>query len=968
MPPVYSPDSMLGQQVLAFRNSGWLRVSFTHVFEQATQNKPIKQLWVTSFAGSNGNIPPGVFRRFNVSAIPGAGVNSTTIRIPPDAAGQQSPEIINLLSEFGIVGHFEFNSEMGEIGVQWNNFVSIAVRQQFQFDLEIDSNHPFFESNGVIQIRVRSFWKGLNSPSDQPGIELKIIDQESNPESMISDKTVAIDLGNFATAAALVADQGDIFPSLGVKQDAGVSGLHSDRSMFIFRSGLSLRRVYANSSGDGANDPWFGIHIDPNLTSSNDTKDHNYRKYAEIDYHGRSIQCHDVKRLLASGDAEYDLNPAHKCFDDQGRFVVGKRNHFLNLEDAQNNSFFAPKRVPGELFLTRIFDHLSSVGFQDRRLGLPREIILTYPTSYTTREIVQLSRAVHRAWLRHCDLLSPNQVNCSPLQRNRELIDRVHAYVSGVPQYPSDKISNASNARVGYGPLVPKVIDEATASGIYFIVNKLINKDHYSQIGPIEAFQFRYPDGVRLVVVDIGAGTSDVATLHAKMEKAPNEEKLSVELVNKSGSRQFSGDMITAAIARIIKAKLILASIRTAGEPVINNFKQVLQTRGINNFVTQRFLLAQGRGNQPLITANNATHQAEKELIDFINGVIAAFGSRSSPNTFTGLLPWVDTRRNANDRSNNPNQMDIPDRRQALDWLVSVAEKAKAGLGVDGAGDLWTMGFNEQPDWDIPNQSFEAAIGTNSISVFRSEVDACIRAELSKFAALVNQFLVYQPGSDLCRFNSPADWIPPRKVVLAGRASLYPLVWEMLSKSLCLMDPTHSLVHMHQHLHWHGDDSQRLYGNPEELKVCVTKGALMLSGRGGHGLKIDIKSNLDMLLPYRVLVLIGGQSKKVFDAASDFSKIEPQRFQAFAPIAPGTPVLLQYQLPGDDTERLADLSRHYFEGPNPVSLFFVGCDRDKRKCVVYPAKPNGEPDLQRPAREEPASNKEYESPLYSGEI
>ena len=697
----------------------------------------------------------------------------------------------------------------------------------------------------------------------------------------------------------------------------------------------------------------------------NQTKDHNYRKYAEIDYHGRAIQCHDIKRLLASGDAEYDLNPAHKCFDDQGRFEVGKRNHFLNLEDAQNNSFFTPKRIPGELFLTRIFDHLSSVGFQDRRLGVPREIILTYPTSYTTREIVQLSRAVHRAWLRHCDLLSPDQVNSSPLEKNRELIDRVHAYVGGIPQYPLERSSNANNAVVGYGPLVPKVIDEATASGIYFIVKKLIDKDHYSQIGPIEAFHFRYPDGVRLVVVDIGAGTSDVATLHAKMEKGPNEEKLSVELVNKSGSRQFSGDMITAAIARIIKAKLILASIRAAGDTVLGSFKQALQTRGINNFVMQRYLMAQDRGNQPLVSANNAPPQAEQEFIGFVNGVIEAFGSRSIPNTFTGRLPWVDTRRNSADRASNPNQLDSPDRRQALDWLVSVAEKAKAALGADGGGD-WTLGLNDQPDWEIPNLSFEVAIGNRSVSVFRTEVDACVRPELSKFAALVNQFLVYQPGSDLCRFNSPADWVPPRKVVLAGRASLYPLVWEMLSKSLCLMDPAHSLVHMHQDLRWHGNDSKQIYGNPEELKVCVTKGALMLSGRGNHGLKIDIKSNLDMLLPYRVLVLIGGQSRRVFDAATDFFKIEPQRFQAFAPIASGTPVLLQYQLPGED--RLAELSRHYFDGPNPVSVFYVGCDRIKRKCVVYPAKPNGDPDLQRPAREEPASNKEYESPLYSGEI
>lgn len=969
--PSFSQASLLDQRILVYRNSGWVNVSFTEVFSQADLNNPNTQLWVAILTHANAIIPKGVCRRFNVIPVNSPeNMNDLPLRVDPDSQKQQNPQTKKLFNSLGVQS-FVFPSAYGEFGVQWTNFVSSSIRPQFQFNLEIDSNHPFFNKTGSLQIQIRTFWKGLTSLQHDSTIELLIIDHESNPDNMITNRAVAIDLGNFATAVAVVSDTGPVYPSLGVKQDEGVSASNNNSLMVIFRSGLSLARVYGNSISNQANEKWFGIHRGENITGD---IDHRKKDAVEIDYYGRSIQCHDVKRLLASGNAEYDLDENNSCFDDLGNFDVSKRKHFMNLTDSQNNAFFTPKRIPAELFLTRIFDHLSSIGFDAGRLGMPREIILTYPTSYTTREIVQLSRAVHRAWLRHADLLSIDRVQNSTVQVNRELIDRIHDYVNGTALFPLET-GTKYNTKVNYGPLVPEVVDEATASGIYFIVQKLIYNDNFKQLGPIDVFRFRYPKGVRLVVVDIGAGTSDVATLHAELSEDSNDKNLKVRLINKSGSRRFSGDMITAAIAKIIKAKLILASIHSVAAPnrelTVNTFKEELRKRNIQPAVINRYFSIANDNT----VARVGNPEEGNDFIGFVHGVINVFGSQFNQNTFTTLMPWVDSRRNSDDRTQNPGMLDSALRHESLDWLVSVSEKAKVDLSNNPANDRWTLGPSDYPERVVLNRTFSSAISGKLVSVFRAEVDAFIRPELLKFASLVNQFLFYQSGNDLCSFIQSSDWLPPKKVVLAGRASLYPLIRETLSKNLCLMDPDQSLVHMHQNLQWQNSVNRdgvtdKNYNDPEELKVCVTKGALMLSGRGNHGLKIRIISKLDMCLPYRVYVQNGGQSELVFHTAQAFSTISNvanfKRFQALTPIQSGMPVLLQYQMPGES--EFIDLSRHYFQGQDNVSVFFIGCDETKRRCVVYPGNNRNEPDLRRPAREEPASNKEYESPLHAGDI
>jgi hypothetical protein len=222
-------------------------------------------------------------------------------------------------------------------------------------------------------------------------------------------------------------------------------------------------------------------------------------------------------------------------------------------EPAREEEVEVRNRLPAELLACRLLEK-----FRAAANAWPGELILTYPTTYTPRELDRLSQAVQRGWLR---MLGQSQrLGGSPLPEDPDLARLVSETQAQLMP------GQGESSPLG---LIREKLDEATAAAFFFLYREI-----FESPGGLLRFRYLYPNGMNALLYDCGGGTTDIALVQAK---APTPQELSIQVLKRTGLRGFGGDDMTRAIARLLKAKLLAELLRLKGKvpPPVNTIDEV---------------------------------------------------------------------------------------------------------------------------------------------------------------------------------------------------------------------------------------------------------------------------------------------------------------------------------------------------------------------------------------------------------
>src|SRR5262249_20269387 len=190
----------------------------------------------------------------------------------------------------------------------------------------------------------------------------------------------------------------------------------------------------------------------------------------------------------------------------------------------------------------------------------PRALAVTYPTTYSPRELEQLHEVVQRSWLR---MQSRLQV---PVEGVEEIPD-ANAELEGYVRSLQQQIFSRGMGSNGYDdPVIRLMVDEASAASFFFLYRRI-----FEEPGGLPRFRFLYPRGLNLLLYDCGGGTADLALVQAGFD--PDAvDVLRITVSARSGLRGCGGDDITRATCRILKAKLGLKVAEARNRPIKLNF------------------------------------------------------------------------------------------------------------------------------------------------------------------------------------------------------------------------------------------------------------------------------------------------------------------------------------------------------------------------------------------------------------
>lgn len=486
-------------------------------------------------------------------------------------------------------------------------------------------------------------------------------------------------------------------------------------------------------------------------------------------------------------------------------------------------------RVPGELLFTH-----AARRFRAAARAWPADLVLTYPTTYSPREVAQLTRAAARGWLRAVG--QPQDLDAA-------------ADPTGDPELDALAAEVRHWLAAGDGapcPVAGLALDEATAAAFFHIHRRV-----FEQPGGLVRFRYLYPDGIHLLLVDFGGGTTDIALVYAT---APAEERnvLAVDVLARSGVRAFGGDDITRAACRLVKAKLalLLARARTPAS------------------------VPSGFPTLPA-TAPPSPAAALRQVDDFLSR-IAQLDPRDElvPTKFDPARPGPDT----------------PDRRAAAHALWVLGEKLKRAIGAGkpvrlkelgaeavGRDTSYLMAAVLRP---LPLQAQAAVAGQlGEVTVAPWEVDALVRGPVEAAVEKCNRLLASRlPDGEV-------DW-----VIVSGNGALYPLVTRVVQERL-------QVAYL----------ADRLTRDPENLKGAVAKGAAMarMVERVPRAVGVRFDRHLSELLPFDV----GYHDMRTNETLPLFKEFTPYAVLAaetrtvrlvLRGEAPRSLFILERRFPGDD--------------------------------------------------------------------
>lgn len=218
-----------------------------------------------------------------------------------------------------------------------------------------------------------------------------------------------------------------------------------------------------------------------------------------------------AKRLIAS--PYYQANK---------EYAVQKTGSGANPNQQDLHEVGIPRRVAGELLASRLL-HL----FREATRKQPTRVAVSYPTTFSEREVNQLREVVYRGWLR-----------MFPRPQNDQNLKVLKRDFSGPARLAADSEG------------ILFMLDEASAAAFFFLFNKILRA-----AGQLSRFRYLYPQGLNLLLCDCGGGTTDIALVRALVR--PNDvRKLVLTVRGRVGHRSFGGDYITECVHRILKAKV----------------------------------------------------------------------------------------------------------------------------------------------------------------------------------------------------------------------------------------------------------------------------------------------------------------------------------------------------------------------------------------------------------------------------
>ena len=467
-------------------------------------------------------------------------------------------------------------------------------------------------------------------------------------------------------------------------------------------------------------------------------------------------------------------------------------------------------RIPGELLFSYVYQQ-----FRRAHKGWPDDVVLTYPTTYSPRELLQLQKAAALGWLRAMGLPQTDQNASSGTWEDsalQELGTRVRQWLQN-PDTPC--------------PLIGLALDEATAAAFYYLYRRVFDLH-----GGLVRFRYLYPNGIHMLLVDVGGGTTDIALVRAW---SPLEERhhLYVEILNRSGLRRFGGDAMTRQICRLLKAKLQ------------GKIGRVLQRPGI-----------------PPDLPTQIPPDRAREMVE----------------TYIRRLQDVDPKDELVPTRFDARKMDEDNlqRRTCFHSLWRMGEEIKRWLS-DPARDNRQRSVCLR-DLDpsllradtspliagilrgVPPQAHHNLINQNQIAgitISRPEVDALLSEPLEKLVQQCNRLIMNQIDKNL-ETGAGIDW-----VILSGNGSLYPRCREILEEKLCVPYA-----------------QRKMYCEEQNLKYAVAKGATLarMVERVPRTLQIRFNSRLCDLLPFDVGYhdMWTGRHRVLFSALTSYRQLESQ--------------------------------------------------------------------------------------------
>ena len=523
-------------------------------------------------------------------------------------------------------------------------------------------------------------------------------------------------------------------------------------------------------------------------------------------------------------------------------------------------------RTPLHLLAARLLHHV-----REAYKGWPAALAVTYPTTYSRFEIQELRRAVQTGWLRMHGWRADGPVADARIDQVARPLWEASRATFAAPDGPDD-------------PLIRLLLDEASAAAFFHLYRAFT--DPRRMTGGLVGFRYLYEHGLNLLLIDCGGGTTDIALVRARV---PDDDArvLEVDVRGRSGVREFGGDDITRAVARLLKVKLAHAAGKQAGQVWASQLAEPKQADGLTG--VERYLAAADVDAERLLaTRRQGDYWADANL----GRALALW--RLAEAVKRGLSKPADDKKAA---VKGAVGLD-PDARPGaeLSWQPKrdpLADQVYAAGGATDAGKV---------------KDFAATLA--GLKVHRWEVDALIGPLVERCVANCNR-LIHTKLGRLPAAEGDVHW-----VVASGNATHYPLLQERLRNGLrvAFLNDAGDPVKVGD-----GPAVQRFEFDPGNAKGATAKGAaLALAVREAAGqLDVRFKGDLAERLPFSVGYWQPADNSVVplydeNERYADLAKMTPKPVPATRGKdgRPATEVWLMRQFPGD--ERASNYLRFQF--------------------------------------------------------
>ena len=662
---------------------------------------------------------------------------------------------------------------------------SVVRDSRLRFRCEIDTSHDGFRTLAktprpenrkelVVPVQVMFFdAKALGTYFDQKTtLDLILRPAVAVPQFA---GVVAIDLGNTSSTLACINKSDAIYRTDSIKLLLA-DVLRGELREQSEPTGSEVRITRITSTGDLPT----GTRVFPSVPADEKSQSVEFTigRTAVAPGAGQSLAglILGAKRLLANKD----WNDTRKIVT-RHRHMPETTEHLEEIE--------VRNRLPAELLVSRLLER-----FRQAALGWPADVAITYPTTYTPREINQLSQAIERAWLRM-------QGQAQSLGGDTAMTDDQE--LNRLTLLLREKLNTGEVTDDQDSALLALKVDEASAAAFFFLYRRI-----FESPGGLLRFRYLYPQGLNLLLYDCGGGTTDIALVCAK---ALAKDHLVLTVRARSGLRGFGGDNITREVCRLLKAKMQVALGPVLGRPVK---------------VTPPAKTGEGAASRP-------------SLEEFIRKAKSI-----DPND--ELIPTSFDPMHTDPVSLQRKEHIVELWRWAEALKIQLAESPSVKLSqvarierhVSPLCDAILQPFNDQQATQMGQQ-------LGSLVLHRWEIDALvyepIHQSIRKCNTLIREVLQEKTAPN----EEEVHW-----VVASGNASRYPLVGELLRKQLnvAFLSPSEGMEDS-------ADLCSRFLLDTANLKHAVAKGAAMalMTMRAMRSVvRIEFNSDLARRLPFDV--------------------------------------------------------------------------------------------------------------------